>query len=173
MKKTQKKVNNLVTGALIGALYAAATYLSSAFGIAYGPLQFRFSEVLTVLSVLSPAAVPGLTVGCIIGNIASPMGVWDIIFGSAATFIAALAAYKARNIKAGTLPLLSIIMPVIFNAVIIGAELAFLMPSSGSGLTAFLINAGQVALGEAVVCLAGGIPLYYAIKKAGVFRNRV
>ena len=172
MNRNQRQVNNLVIGALIGAVYAAATYLSSAFGVAYGPVQLRLSEALTALAAITPAAVPGLTVGCIIGNIASPMGVWDIVFGALATFIAALLSYKARNIKVRSLPLLSLVMPVIFNALIIGAELAFLMPSSGSRLTAFLINAGQLALSEAVTCLAAGIPLYYGIKRTKIFTKR-
>ena len=87
-----KKIMNLVFGAMIAAIYAAATYLSSVFGIAYGPIQFRLSEALTVLSVFTPAAIPGLTIGCIIGNLASPFGIWDIVFGSLATLLAAVAA---------------------------------------------------------------------------------
>ena len=81
MKNKKLSVRFLTESAVIAALYAAATYLSAAFSLAYGPVQFRLSEALTVLSTLTPAAIPGLTIGCIIGNISSPMGIWDVLFG--------------------------------------------------------------------------------------------
>lgn len=159
----------LSQSALIAALYAAATYLSAVFGIAYGGIQFRISEALMIFSVFSPAAVPGLTVGCILGNISSPMGIWDVIFGSLATLLSSLAARKMRNIKIRSLPLFSILMPVIFNSLIIGAELTMLIPDSKSGIRLFIINSLEVMAGELTVCLAGGIPIYYALKKTNIF----
>ena len=165
-----KKILNLVHGALIAAVYAAATYLSAGLGIAYGPIQFRFSEALTVLSLFTPAAVPGLTIGCIIGNLSSPFGMWDIVFGSLATLLAALLARKLRNAKIKGLPLLSIVMPVIFNALIVGAEITLLLPTDEANLTAFTVAALEVGAGELAVCLAGGIPLYYALKKTRIFK---
>lgn len=165
-----KKIMNLVLGAMIAAIYAAATYLSSVFGIAYGPIQFRFSEALTVLSVLTPAAIPGLTIGCVIGNLASPFGIWDIVFGSLATLLAAITARALRNVKIKSLPLLSIIMPVIFNAIIVGAEIVFLLPGGEASFSAFLIAALEVGAGELAVCLIGGIPLYYGLNKTGIFK---
>lgn len=165
-----KKVIHLVHGAMIAAIYAAATYLSSAFGIAYGPVQFRFSEALTILSVFTPAAVLGLTVGCFIGNLGSPFGIWDIVFGSLATLLAAVTARMLRNVKLKKFPFLSLLMPVIFNAFIVGAEITFLFPTDEPSLTAFIISALEVGAGELAVCLAGGIPLYFAIKKAKIFK---
>ncbi len=165
-----KKILHLAQGAMIAAIYAAATYLSAVFGVAYGGIQFRLSEALTVLSLFTPAAIPGLTVGCIIGNIASPLGIWDILLGSAATLLSSLCARNLRNIKIGSLPLLSFIMPVIFNAIIIGGEISVLMPSGKSGFTVFLISALQVGAGELTVCILGGIPLYYALRNANIFR---
>lgn len=165
-----KKIMNLVHGAMIAAVYAAATYLSAVLGIAYGPIQFRFSEALTVLSLFTPAAIPGLTIGCILGNISSPFGIWDIVFGSLATLLAALAARKLRNVTVKGLPLLSIIMPVIFNALIVGAEITLLMPTDEANLTVFAIAALEVGAGELAVCLAGGIPIYYALKKTRIFK---
>jgi len=100
-----KKVIRLAQGAMIAAVYAAATYLSLVFALAYGPVQFRISEALTVLAVLSPAAIPGLTVGCIIGNLASPFGIWDIVFGTLATLLASICARKLRSITFMGLPL--------------------------------------------------------------------
>jgi len=163
-----KKILHLVYGAIIAALYAAATVLISP--ISYGAVQFRLSEALTVLSVFTPAAVPGLTVGCIIANLASPYGIWDILFGSAATLLAALSARKLRSITFKGLPLLSIIMPVIFNAIIIGAEIAILTPAESTKSAMFAISALQVGAGELAVCLLGGIPLYYAVKKTKLFK---
>ena len=167
----KKKVITLAHGAMIAAIYAAATYLSAAFAIAYGPIQFRFSEALTILSVFTPAAIPGLTVGCIIGNLASPFGAWDIIFGSLATLLAAITARALRKITVRGFPLFSLLMPVVFNALIVGAEITLLMPSQEAGFSAFLIAALEVGAGELAVCLAGGIPLFYAIKKTNIFKQ--
>ena len=160
-----KKIKFLTLAALIAAFYALTTYLSSVFGLAFGPVQLRFSEAITVLAAVTPAAIPGLTLGCIISNIGSPMGVYDIIFGSAATLLSAAAAYLLKDIKIKKIPLLSLLMPVIFNGVIVGAEIYFLMPT-GAGLAAFLINAGEIAAGEAVVCIIAGIPVYKAVEIA-------
>lgn len=166
----RKKITSLAYGSVIAAVYAAATYLSAIFGIAYGPVQLRFSEALTVLSIFTPAAIPGLTVGCILGNLSSPYGIWDIVFGSAATLISAIVSRKLRKLKIKDLPLLSIIMPVIFNAVIVGTEITLLMPGNEAGFAAFAIAALEVGIGELIVCLAGGIPIFYAIKRTKLFR---
>lgn len=169
MNKRQKQITLLIHGALIAAIYAAATYAISA--IAYGPVQFRISEALTVFSVFTPAAVPGLTVGCILSNISSPYGVWDIIFGSGATLLAAVSARALRRITFKGIPVLSILMPVVFNALIVGAEITFFFPSDGgASLSAFAVSALQIGLGELAVCLLGGIPLYIAISKTKLFK---
>lgn len=166
-----KKIMHLVQGAMIAAVYAAATYASALLGIAYGPIQFRFSEALTVLAVFSPSAVPGLTIGCILGNLSSPFGIWDIVFGSLATLLAALSARKLRKITFKGLPILSIIMPVIFNALIVGAEITLLMPTGEASFSAFAVAALEVGAGELAVCLAGGIPVFYALKKSNLFNK--
>lgn len=166
----RKKITSLAYGSVIAAVYAAATYLSAIFGIAYGPVQLRFSEALTVLSIFTPAAIPGLTVGCILGNISSPYGIWDIVFGSVATLVSAIVARKLRKLKIKSLPLLSIISPVFFNAVFVGTEITFLMPNGEAGFTAFAIAALEVGIGELIVCLAGGIPIFYALKRTKLFR---
>ena len=165
-----KKLTYLAQGAMIAAIYAAATYLSAVFGIAYGNIQFRFSEALTILSVFTPAAVPGLTIGCILGNISSPFGIWDIVFGSLATLLAAASARALRKITIKGFPIFSLLMPVLFNALIIGAELTFLLPGQSPSLALFAISALEVGAGELVVCLAGGIPLFFALKKTNIFK---
>lgn len=171
MKKRQKQITALVHGAMIAAIYAAATYLSATFGVAYGNVQFRLSEALTVLSVFTPAAIPGLTIGCAVGNLSSPMGIWDILFGSAATLLAAICARALRKVTFRGLPLLSLIMPVIFNALIVGAEITFLMVEGEASLAIFAISALEVGAGELAVCLAGGIPLFYAFEKSKIFKD--
>lgn len=138
MKNKKLSVRFLTESAVIAALYAAATYLSAAFSLAYGPVQFRLSEALTVLSTLTPAAIPGLTIGCIIGNISSPMGIWDVLFGSAATLLGAVTGRMLRNVQIKKLPVLSSLMPVIFNAVIVGLEIV--MPDPGRGRQAHSIR---------------------------------
>mgnify|MGYP001070155035 CR=1 FL=1 len=120
----KKDVNSLVCGAVIAALYAALTYAASAVNLAYGAVQFRFSEALTVLAAYTPAAIPGLTIGCILANLGSPYGITDIICGSAATLLAAVFTYLTRKVKVKGLPLLAPVFSVVFNAIIVGAEIA-------------------------------------------------
>ena len=94
-----KKTMFIVKSAIIGAIYAGLTYFAAVLNVAYGGIQFRFSEALTILAAFSPAAIPGLTIGCFLGNITSPYGIVDIICGTLATFIAAILSYKTRNIS--------------------------------------------------------------------------
>lgn len=162
----KKKTMFIVQAAVIAAVYAALTYAAAMAGLAYGNIQFRFSEALTILAAFTPAAIPGLTVGCLLANITSPYGIVDVICGTLATLIAAYLSYKTRKVTFKGLPLLSAIFPVITNAVIVGLEITFLMPE-GFKFTAFLICAAEVALGELIICYALGIPLYGAIKKLG------
>lgn len=169
MNKSQKKLKFLAECAIIAALYVVGTYASEALGLAYGAIQFRISEALCALTVFTPAAIPGLTIGCMIGNLSSPLGIWDIIFGPLATLLAALCARALRKVQFKKLPVLSCFMPVIFNAVIVGLELAILIPSEHTKLIAFFIAAGQVAVGELVVCVALGLPLFSALKRTKLF----
>lgn len=145
------KIRVIVTGAVIAALYAAVTLVLAP--ISYGPIQFRISEVLTVLPFFTPAAVPGLFIGCALANIASPLGPIDTIAGSAATLLAAWLTYKMPTKWLAPLP------PVICNGVIVGLELHFLLH------VPLLATMASVALGEAVVCFVGGIPLMLGLGK--------
>lgn len=160
----KKKTVFVVQSAVIAAIYAGLTYFAAILNIAYGGIQFRFSEALTILAVFSPAAIPGLTIGCFLGNITSPYGIVDIICGTLATLIAAVLSYSTRNIKFRDLPLLSALFPVITNAIIVGLEITLFMPD-GFQIQAFLISALQVGFGELVMCYGLGIPLYKIVKK--------
>lgn len=161
----KKKVNFVVLAGIIAAAYVVLTFVANALNIAYGPIQFRVSEVMTILPILTPAAIPGLTIGCFIANLGSPYGAVDIICGTFATFLAALLTYYSRKIIIKKLPVLSMFFPVIVNAIIIGLEITLLMPE-GFKLTAFLITAFQIGLGQFVVCYGLGIPLYFTLKKS-------
>ena len=126
MNKKTSKVRFLALSAVIAALYAVLTYAAAAMNLAFGAVQFRFSEALTVLPAFTPAAIPGLAVGCLISNLASPLGVVDWVFGTLATLLAGIFSYLVRNIRWEEIPVLAPLPPVIFNALIVGFEVACL-----------------------------------------------
>ena len=163
----KRKTDFVVKSAVIAAIYAGLTYFAAILNVAYGGIQFRFSEALTILAVFSPASIPGLTIGCFLGNITSPYGLVDIVCGTLATLIAAVLSYKTRNIKFKDLPLLSALFPVLSNAIIIGLEITLFMPERFA-FKAFLISAFQVGFGELIMCYGLGIPLYKVIKKTKI-----
>lgn len=163
-----KKISTLYLchAGIIAALYAVVTIAFAP--ISFGPLQFRISEALTILPVFTPAAIPGLTIGCIISNalgialgsnIAGPL---DIIFGSAATLLAAIFTRWVSKIKIKNIPWLAPLPPIIFNGLIVGGELALFVPELAG---AYLLCMAQVAVGEAVICYILGIPLIIALNK--------
>lgn len=167
----KSKIQFIITGALIAAAYAGLTYLSNVFGLAYGPIQLRVSEVLTILPVFTPAAIPGLTVGCFIANIGSFNAV-DLIFGTAATLIAAILTYLFRKFLFRGLPLLSFLPPVLVNAIIIGFEIAWFFLPEGYSFWGFVISGLEVGLGQLIVCYVFGIPFYLAVKKYRIFERK-
>lgn len=148
----------------------ALTYFSSVFALAYGPIQFRLSEALTLLPFYFPAAIPGLVVGCFLANLGSPYGLVDLIFGSLASLLAALATGALGRLKDRWPAALFLApLPVIFiNAFIIGAEITFFLPQAAS-LKGFFISASQVALGQAVVVFSLGLPLTLALSRTRFF----
>ncbi len=161
-----KKLTNaksLTTAGVIAALYAALTYIAAALGLAYGPIQFRFSEALTVLPIFTPDAVWGLTIGCLISNMASFNPI-DLLFGTAATLIAALLTRAFRNIKTFKAPLLSLLPPVLINALLVGLEISIFYLDSFT-LGGFIISFFEVGLGQLLVCYGLGLPLYFALNK--------
>lgn len=165
-----KKTEFVVTGALIAAAYAGLTYLSNVLGLAYGPIQLRVSEVLTILPMFTPASIPGLTIGCFIANIGS-FNAADMIFGTFATLVAALLTYFLRDIKFKGIPFLAMLPPVIVNAVVIGFEIACFFLPSGYSLWGFIISGIQVGLGELIVCYLFGTPFYMVVKKYRIFEK--
>lgn len=166
--KTSHKTRSFVESALIAALYAALTYFGNIFGLSYGPVQLRFSEVLTVLPAFTPSGILGLTVGCFLANIAS-FNPLDLIFGTLATLLAAVLTYLLRNIKLRGIPFLSLLPPILCNGVIIGAELCFFWSEGDASWLTFFAMGGSVALGEALVLFLFGIPFCLFLGKYRLF----
>ncbi len=153
----------LTRAGVIAAIYVALTYLAGFMNLAYGPVQFRFSEALTVLPFLFPEAIPGLFVGCVVSNLLSPYGTLDLVVGSLATLAAAVWTNKCGKRWFAPMP------PVVANAVLIGAMIAWYEAGFGAGfLPAFAYNALTVGAGELVVCYALGLPLLKVLEKSGL-----
>lgn len=161
-----KSLHRMVEGALIAALYTALTLLLQP--IAFGPMQCRVSELLTLLPVFTPAAIPGLALGCAISNAvgiltgANVAGALDIVFGTLATLLAALCTYALRNVRIKNLPVLAAFPPVIFNALIIGGELSYVL-----NIPFWIASLVEVGLGEFVACVVLGLPFVYLLQKSG------
>ncbi|MBV7272735.1 QueT transporter family protein [Clostridium sp. PL3] len=148
---------NLAKTAMISAVYGVVTWALSF--VSYGPIQFRVTEVMVLLAFIDYAYIPGLVLGCVIANLFSPFGIVDIVFGSLATFIAVILISKTKNL------LLATIWPTITNGIIVGLELYYMVH------TPFLINFGEVALGEFVVVTCIGYPMFKFILKNKALTN--
>jgi len=164
--KNSKQVSYVVTAGVIAALYFALTLISSAMGLAFGPIQLRLSEILCILPIFTPAAIPGLVIGCILSNLSSPYGLLDVIVGSSATLLAALLTRQFRNIKTKGFPFLSAIMPVFFNAIFIGAEIAYITADEDTFWKIFFVSFAQIGIGEFIsIVLIGLLFFYKSLKK--------
>ena len=153
-------VKTLTIGGAIAALYVVLTLVANAFGLASGAIQVRLSEALTILPCFTPAAVPGLTVGCILANIITGCALWDVVFGSLATLIGAAGTYLLRK-----KPLLAWIPPVLSNAIIVPIVLqkVYGVPDS------FWYLMLTVGAGEVIACGILGLLLYKALEKTKIF----
>lgn len=150
------KVKFIAYSAMIAAAYVALTMISAAFGLSSGAIQIRISEALCVLPIFTLSAVPGVTVGCFIANILCGGTVYDIVFGTLATLIAAVITYFIKN------PLLSSIPTIVSNAVIV--PIVLIMSGVG-GVNMFLYFALTVGLGEVISCGILGTILAVYMKK--------
>ncbi|MCD8025555.1 MAG: QueT transporter family protein [Clostridiales bacterium] len=165
----KKSTRYIVQAAAIAALYAVLTILQNTLlpGSASMAVQFRVSEVLTVLAVFTPAAIPGLTVGCVIANISSlsSLGPYDLIFGSLASLAAALLMYALRNVRWFSLPVPAALMPALANGILVGFEIEFFFVEGGFHFGDFLLMGVLVTLGELGVLLILGLPFAKLIEK--------
>lgn len=170
---------------VIAALYAAATLIAIVFlqGLAWGPVQFRISEAICVVAALTPAAIPGLTIGCAIANLINmvisgtgALGLFDVIFGSLATLIGAAFCWKMRS-----RPAIALLGFVIANALIVPAYLPIILQGlgfytipfteislEGAYLPMYLFGVISTGIGEALVMYVLGLPLLHALKRSFV-----
>ena len=159
-------VRDLTFAALVAALYTVMGYFANIFGLAFGPVQCRFAEALTVLPFLFPAAAPGLAVGCLITNLLSPYGPLDPIFGTLATAVAAWLTIKMPKWYLAALP------PILVNALILPAMWAW--TDVGAVNTAFWLAYGYGALtfipGEALACYVLGTLLLKTLPRIGYLK---
>ncbi len=148
----------IAAAGIIAAVYAVLTVFLPV--PQYSGVQLRVAEAMTVLPFLFPEAVWGLTVGCFLANLFSPF-LLDCVFGTAATFIAALCTARVKS------PYLAPLPPVICNAVIIGAEIAYFAAQDGENfIRAYLFNAFTVGLGELIACYILGLALLRFLLKS-------
>lgn len=160
--KRRKKAENIASAAIIAALYVVLTYLASAFGIASYAIQIRFSEALTILPIFTPAAIPGLFVGCILANLLTGCAVWDVVFGSLATLIGAVGTYILRKHKtAATVP------PILANVITVPLVLMYVYTLEG-GYWYFVFT---IAVGEIISCGILGTVLRKGLEKSKLFER--
>lgn len=158
----------LTHAAILAAIYAALTHLQNLLlpGSASWAIQFRASEALCVLAFFTPAAIPGLTVGCLLYNITSAAVLpLDFLVGSLASLLSAWGMWKTRRFTVMGCPLIGLLLPAASNALLVGWELTVYI---GGG---FWLNAAYVAIGEAAVMLTLGAVLYHAIRKRNLKRH--
>lgn len=159
MSKSRLSTRRLVLAGLIAAIYTVAT---ACLPIPqYLGVQFRVAEAMTVLPFLFPEAIPGLAVGCFLANLLGSPIMLDWIFGTLATLLASLWTRRMPNLWLAALP------PVLCNAVIVGAEIAwFTVQDGGAFWPAYGLNALTVGLGEAAACYVLGVPLARMLGKS-------
>jgi uncharacterized membrane protein len=143
----------LVRAAVYAALYAALTLAPGLSALAYGPVQFRVSEALMVFACFDPAAVVGLTVGCAIANLGSPMMPVDTLVGSLLTLAAGLIMYRVGP------RVVALVAPVVINAFGVAAMLAIILDLP------YWASALWVGIGEAAVLFTLGLALFYAVRR--------
>ena len=176
------KSTYIARAGVIAAAYAAGTLVTMLFlgNLAWGPVQFRVSEALCALALVTPAAVPGLTLGCVIANVANialsgtgALGLLDVAFGSLATFLGALFTWRMRRH-----PLAALAGPVLANALIVPAYLPILLTGvgfytipftsislDGAWPLMYLFGLVTTGAGEAVIMYVLGYPLYRSLAR--------
>lgn len=152
-----QKVLFIVHAAVIAALYVVLTLIANTLGLANFAIQVRFSEALTVLPLFTPAAIPGLFVGCILSNLLTGCLPLDIIFGSLATLLGALGTYSLRRLSRWFAP----VSPIVANICIVPFVLAYVYHFEGS-IPYFMVTVG---IGEFLSCGVLGMLLLKVLKK--------
>ena len=158
VERNNGKTQFITMAGVIAAAYVVLTFIAQTVGLASGAIQFRLSEVLTILPMFTTAAIPGLAVGCVLANILTGCALWDVVFGSIATLLGALGTHllkKTENPYLGCLP------PIISNMLIVPAVLMKVYGAPESYRYLML----TVGIGEVVCCGVLGVIFYKVIKK--------
>jgi uncharacterized membrane protein len=157
-----KKTLFITQAAVIAAMYVVLVFVTNLIPGNWNYFGVRLSEALTVLPVFTPAAIPGLFIGCLLTNIISPVGVPDLVFGSLATLLAAFLTYHFRKHK-----WFAPIPPIVVNAVIVGImlHLTGVLTNIVNGLLMTILYIGA---GQAIICFGLGYPLIAIIKTARI-----
>lgn len=161
----QKNVLFITQAAMIAALYVILTYLAAALGISSGVIQVRFSEALTILPFFTPAAIPGVFIGCLISNMLTGACLLDIIFGSLTTLVAAIISYKIRKFKYAVC-----IPPIVGNTLVIPLILRYGYGMTDDAIPFMMLTVGA---GEVISCGILGCALLSALYKYKnvIFKN--
>ena len=152
-----KRVTFITHAAIIAALYVLLTLIANALGLANFAIQVRFSEALTILPLFTPAAIPGLYVGCLLSNIMTGCIAWDILFGPIATLLGALGTYALRRKN----PILGTLPPIAANTLIVPFVLAYAYKFEGS-IPYFMLTVG---IGEIISCGVLGYLVWLTLRK--------
>lgn len=169
--KNKQNVMSLVTAAMIAALYVVLSFAINAFGLASGAIQVRISEALTILPYFTTAAIPGLTIGCLLFNLLSGAALLDVLFGTLATLLGALGAHLLGR-AAKKLKWMKFLVPaptVLSNAFLIPWVLKTAYGLSDAYWYLFL----TVGIGEVISCGILGMLLLYALQplRSVLFKN--
>ena len=163
MKSKKEKITYLTYASMIAALYVILTWMSEILGLAYLTPQIRLGEALCVLVWFTPAAVPGLFVGCIISNLTMGCVIWDVIFGSLATLIGAFFGSKMKRKWLVPLP------TVMSNSLVVPFIILYCYMDRVS-IELYTVTAIGVLIGEVASAYVIGLLLLYAMDKRGIFK---
>lgn len=156
MQKNKKHIRRLCEAALIASIYVILTYLCAAVGMSSGAIQLRLSEALCILAIFTPAAVPGVALGCFMANLLTGCALWDIVFGTLASLIGMIGCRALKKY-----PYLAPVPYALANMIVIPFVVKLVYGAPEALPLIFL----TVGIGEIISVFGFGIPLYLALKK--------
>lgn len=159
----KKSIQNICLAGVIAAIYVALTELSALFGLSSHAIQVRISEALCILVCFTPAAIPGVTIGCLISNLLTSGNLFDILFGSLATLIGASIGYLIRR-----MPYLVPAPTVIANTLIVPFVIKYAFGFNSESLSFIMLTVG---IGEIISAWILGILLFKALERSRVLRG--
>jgi uncharacterized membrane protein len=155
MQKNKKHIRRLCEAALIASIYVILTYLCAAVGMSSGAIQLRLSEALCILAIFTPAAVPGVALGCFMANLLTGCALWDIVFGTLASLIGMIGCRALKKY-----PYLAPVPYALANMIVIPFVVKLVYGAPEALPLIFL----TVGIGEIISVFGFGIPLYLALK---------